>query len=237
MGLFSSVGNFLSGGPKGGIKNVVNTFKSIFTGKGATVTNEKVAKAIGPTGVKIVEGATSPVGILTTAAVGTVAVKGVQAVSAARASSATSGLIRPQPIAPTTKTPDSGLIKQPSSSGIKKSKTPKTKPNTDSGLIKTTVPEISNSNPLAKKNPVTASTPSVTSSTSKRRSSYTKKRTKTKRAKRKSYKRKSKKKRYGTAKQYKRKGGKSVKYTKNGQPYIIMASGKARFIKGKRRKK
>jgi hypothetical protein len=28
-----------------------------------------------------------------------------------------------------------------------------------------------------------------------------------------------------------------VKYTKNGQPYIILASGKARFIKGKRRVK
>jgi hypothetical protein len=28
-----------------------------------------------------------------------------------------------------------------------------------------------------------------------------------------------------------------VKYTKNGQPYIILASGKARFIKGKRRAK
>ena len=28
-----------------------------------------------------------------------------------------------------------------------------------------------------------------------------------------------------------------VKYTKNGQPYIILASGKARFIKGKRRSK
>jgi len=31
-----------------------------------------------------------------------------------------------------------------------------------------------------------------------------------------------------------RRGG--VKYTKNGQPYIILSSGKARFIKGKRRK-
>lgn len=31
-----------------------------------------------------------------------------------------------------------------------------------------------------------------------------------------------------------RRGG--VKYTKNGQPYIILSNGKARFIKGKRRK-
>lgn len=28
-----------------------------------------------------------------------------------------------------------------------------------------------------------------------------------------------------------------TRYTKNGQPYIILASGKARFIKGKRRKR
>jgi hypothetical protein len=54
--------------------------------------------------------------------------------------------------------------------------------------------------------------------------------------KRRQTRRSSSKKKYGTAKQYKRKGGKSVKYTKNGQPYIILASGKARFIKGKRRK-
>lgn len=31
-----------------------------------------------------------------------------------------------------------------------------------------------------------------------------------------------------------RKGRRGVKYTKNGQPYIIMKSGKARFIKGRR---
>lgn len=38
-------------------------------------------------------------------------------------------------------------------------------------------------------------------------------------------------------KRKKSKSRKGVKYTKNGQPYIILASGKARFIKGKRRKK
>jgi len=42
---------------------------------------------------------------------------------------------------------------------------------------------------------------------------------------------------YGSSKQYRRKGGKSVRYTKNGQPYIILNSGKARFIKGRRRKR
>lgn len=35
----------------------------------------------------------------------------------------------------------------------------------------------------------------------------------------------------GTAKQYRRKGGKAVKYTKKGQPYIILNNGKARFVK------
>ncbi len=42
------------------------------------------------------------------------------------------------------------------------------------------------------------------------------------------------------SKKTKRKGSKTsrrgkVKYTKNGQPYIILKSGKARFIKGRRR--
>jgi uncharacterized membrane protein YhiD involved in acid resistance len=34
-----------------------------------------------------------------------------------------------------------------------------------------------------------------------------------------------------------RKSKRGIKYTKKGQPYIILASGKARFIKGKRRKR
>jgi len=47
---------------------------------------------------------------------------------------------------------------------------------------------------------------------------------------RKRYMRKGRK-RIGTAKQYRRKGGKAVKYTAKGQPYIILANGKARFVK------
>lgn len=39
---------------------------------------------------------------------------------------------------------------------------------------------------------------------------------------------------YGTEAQYKRKGGKDVKYTKNGQPYVIQSNGRARFIKRSR---
>ena len=52
-----------------------------------------------------------------------------------------------------------------------------------------------------------------------------------KRAKKGSRKRSRGKKHYGTSKQYARKGGKVVHRTKNGQPYIILANGRARFIK------
>lgn len=48
---------------------------------------------------------------------------------------------------------------------------------------------------------------------------------------------KTSRRRYGTAKQYSRKGGKKVYYAKKtGQPYILLSSGKARFIKGRRKK-
>jgi ribulose kinase len=40
---------------------------------------------------------------------------------------------------------------------------------------------------------------------------------------------------YGTERQYKRKGGLDVKYTKNGQPYVIQSNGRARFVKRSRR--
>lgn len=51
------------------------------------------------------------------------------------------------------------------------------------------------------------------------------------------YKRKRKFKVYKSKKRRSFSGRKGVKYTKNGQPYIIMANGRARFIKGKRRAK
>lgn len=73
--------------------------------------------------------------------------------------------------------------------------------------------------------------------TSRRRTS--RRRNTSKRRAPKSSRRKSRrrgKKRYGTARQYARKGGKKVHYTKNGQPYILLASGKARFVKGRRKK-
>lgn len=40
--------------------------------------------------------------------------------------------------------------------------------------------------------------------------------------------------RTGTRTVHRKRGG--VKYTKNGQPYVILKSGKARFIKGRRKK-
>ena len=42
---------------------------------------------------------------------------------------------------------------------------------------------------------------------------------------------KSKKRHYGSNRQYSKRGGKTVRYTKTGQPFIILKSGKARFIK------
>lgn len=51
---------------------------------------------------------------------------------------------------------------------------------------------------------------------------------------RKSAPRRARRRGYGTEAQYKRKGGKDVKYTKNGQPYVIQSNGRARFIKRSR---
>lgn len=88
--------------------------------------------------------------------------------------------------------------------------------------------------------PVSKSSGSSTSSPKKRKKTSTRKRStrkSTRKGSRKPSKRRSSRKRsYGTAKQYARKGGKSVRYTKNGQPYIILADGRARFVKGSRRK-
>jgi len=66
---------------------------------------------------------------------------------------------------------------------------------------------------------------------SKKRTTIKKKKKTSHSRKRSSTKRRKKKSSFGTAKQYKRKGGKAVHYTKTGQPYIILKSGKARFIK------
>lgn len=65
----------------------------------------------------------------------------------------------------------------------------------------------------------------------KKKTTKRKKKSTTKRRKSSRRSRKSKKKKYGTSRQYKRKGGKTVYYTKNGQPYIKLASGKARFVR------
>lgn len=47
--------------------------------------------------------------------------------------------------------------------------------------------------------------------------------------------RKTKKKGVGTEGQFRRPGGKKVYYTKNDQPYVLMANGKARFVKKRKR--
>ena len=83
----------------------------------------------------------------------------------------------------------------------------------------------------------TTTTTTATGSTSTGVSSSPRKRARRTKSRKASKKRsKSRKKRYGTARQYARKGGKSVKYTKNGQPYIILSDGRARFVKGRRKK-
>lgn len=51
------------------------------------------------------------------------------------------------------------------------------------------------------------------------------------------YKRKRKFKVYKSKKHKMKTKRKGIKYTKNGQPYVILANGRARFIKGKRRAK
>lgn len=65
---------------------------------------------------------------------------------------------------------------------------------------------------------------------SKKKKATKKKATKTK-SKRKTTKRKTKQKTPHTAGKSKDRSSKRIRYTKNNQPYIIMASGKARFIK------
>lgn len=122
------------------------------------------------------------------------------------------------------------------------------KPTTSSGLLdlnslgrgQSTTP-VSPSGGLIKPSSQTGGTVTTKSSVSPRRRSTrrvrrAKKRTTSRRRTRRSTRRtKRSKRRIGTAKQYARKGGRSVKYTKNGQPYIILANGRARFVKGKRR--
>lgn len=82
---------------------------------------------------------------------------------------------------------------------------------------------------LAKPTTTTSSSGATSRTSTTKRRAKSKKRTASK-ARRKS-RSKSKKKHYGSAKQYARPGGKSVKYTKNRQPYIILSDGRARFIK------
>lgn len=99
------------------------------------------------------------------------------------------------------------------------------------GLIQ---PTSSSSEPVSPNaGTITPSTPSRAASNGTNRRRKTRKASK-KRTKKRTLKR-SRKKRYGTAKQYARKGGKKVYYAKNGTPYIKLANGKARFVKGKRK--
>jgi hypothetical protein len=86
--------------------------------------------------------------------------------------------------------------------------------------------------------PSTSSPRSTASRTPRKRKAAkrsTRRTTKRRKTKRSTGRRTKRRTGYGTERAYKRKGGKSVKYTKNGQPYIITSSGKARFIKRSKR--
>lgn len=72
------------------------------------------------------------------------------------------------------------------------------------------------------------SRPRSKSPRSKKKKSSTRKRSRTKRSR---APKRSKKRGYGSQKAYNRPGGKKVYKTKTGQPYILLASGQARFIK------
>lgn len=71
------------------------------------------------------------------------------------------------------------------------------------------------------------------SSSRKKKRKSTKRRSRSRRTRRTT--RRTRKRHYGTERQYKRKGGLDVKYTKNGQPYVIQSNGRARFIKRSKR--
>lgn len=197
------------------LQNVVATLKSAVTGGGV------VANTGNKTVDKILGGAASHP-FATASVAGTVAniPKAVKLVSASKAASgvkATNGLVK-------SKADTSGLIDLSKLGG---KQTATTLPQAPTGGVLSATQAATNAKPST-----SFGTKSASPSSRKRRRSSSRSTHK------KSHRRRSsKKKRYGTAKQYKRKGGKSVKYTKNGQPYIILASGKARFVKGRRRKR
>ena len=83
---------------------------------------------------------------------------------------------------------------------------------------------------------VYAATKKKNKTTSKKKAAKrtTKRKAAKKKAKPRTSKRRTRKSGYGSEAAYNRKGGKKVYKTKNGQPYILLASGKARFIKKSR---
>ena len=132
---------------------------------------------------------------------------------------------------PKTKSPGrKGLEQVPQQGGLIKPETPVSpEPQSPQGGVIT---------PSASTSPRKTATRRTTAPRKRRRvAAKPRKRRSTRKVKRKGSKKRTtkRKKRVGTAKQYARKGGKSVKYTKNGQPYIILSDGRARFVKGKRK--
>lgn len=203
------------------IKNIGSVLSAPFTG-GKVVANTR-SKLLNK-GLQVV--ANHP--IATAAVVGTAAniPKAVSVIKSSRAARSVASKVTNVKSTPhSPQSPMGGLIK----SASQVSKTVTSAP----GTIKP-----ANAGGLLAKAATTSTTPKRTSTrrrTASPRRHKKSRSSRTRRVKHTRRQRRSKKKHYGTAKQYARKGGKSVRYTKNGQPYIILSDGRARFVKGKRK--
>jgi len=240
MGLFSAIGkivgkvtttaksvvNKVISGPKGGgLANIVAVGKSIIQGKGTTAnTGSKLIN-------KGLEKLATRTGIIATPAIIAGGALGAKTAIAKLKSSGVAGKIlgkaksitAPKMAKPTTalgkgvvEMQDRGVL------GMEANQQIQTIKQQTGALGDGSISAIQNNS----QNPPRARSTTRRSTSRRRKSS--------KRSRR-SLRRRSKK-RFGTAKQYARKGGKTVYYTKNGQPYIKLKNGQARFVKGRRRK-
>jgi len=228
MGIFSKISSAAKkvvskiakpNGPNSGFSNVVATVKAAVSGKGV-VANTKSAT------VNKVLGTVASHPFATAAVAGTIAnipkavsvVKGLKASKAAKAAKS----VVSKPIS------EPGLIK-PAAGGL-------ISPSAAQNKVQPSSPGLITSDTVAggAYTGTTSSAPRKASS-KRRKSSSTRRRKSPRRSHASSRSRRRSKRHYGTAKQYARKGGKSVHYAKNGTPYIILANGRARFIKGKHR--
>lgn len=236
---------FSIAGQKERLANVVGVLKAPFTGGSVKAnTSSKAVNAV------LATVANHP--LATATVVGTVAnipkavalYKNSQVVKANPAAAKTAGVIQKTVSASKSSSTRPGLI-QAAKDRAKKAIAFGSQ--TAPGVIKTVSQRsVSEGTPNAglilppQSSPVKASSGVITKQSSttspKRRRKARKPRSARKSSRRRSKSPRRRKKHYGTAKQYARKGGKKVHYAKNGTPYIILANGRARFVKGKKRK-